>query len=44
MDHINRLNRTIEYIEANLDKNIHLELLEADISDSKQVDTLFFQI
>jgi AraC-like DNA-binding protein len=35
MDHINRLNRTIEYIEANLDKNIHLELLAGKFALSK---------
>ena len=35
MDHIDRLNRTIEYIEANLDKNIHLELLASKFALSK---------
>ena len=35
MDHIDRLNRTIEYIEANLDKNIHLELLANKFAFSK---------
>jgi AraC family transcriptional regulator len=35
MDHIDRLNRTIEYIEANLDKNIHLELLAGKFALSK---------
>ena len=35
MDHIDRLNRTIEYIEANLDKDIHLELLASKFALSK---------
>ena len=35
MDHIDRLNQTIEYIEANLDKNIHLELLAGKFAVSK---------
>lgn len=35
MDHINRLNNTIEYIEANLEKNIHLELLASKFALSK---------
>jgi len=35
MDHIERLNRTIEYIEANLDKDIHLELLASKFALSK---------
>jgi AraC-like DNA-binding protein/predicted transcriptional regulator YdeE len=35
LDHIDRLNRTIEYIEANLDKNIHLELLARKFALSK---------
>jgi len=35
MDHIDRLNKTIEYIEANLDKTIHLELLAGSFSLSK---------
>ena len=35
MDHIDRLNNTIEYIEANLDKNIHLELLASEFALSK---------
>lgn len=35
MDHIDRLNNTIEYIEANLDKNIHLELLASKFALSK---------
>lgn len=35
MDHIDRLNRTLEYIEANLDKNIHLELLASRFALSK---------
>ena len=35
MDHIERLNRTIDYIEANLDKVIHLELLAKKFALSK---------
>ena len=35
MDHIDRLNNTIEYIEANLDKNIHLEFLSSKFALSK---------
>jgi len=35
MDHIERLNRTIEYIEANLDKDIHLEFLARKFALSK---------
>ena len=35
MDHIDRLNNTIEYIEANLDKKIHLELLASKFALSK---------
>lgn len=35
MDHIDRLNNTIEYIEANLEKNIHLELLASKFALSK---------
>ena len=35
MDHIDRLNNTIEYIEANLDKNIHLEFLASKFALSK---------
>jgi effector-binding domain-containing protein len=35
LDHIERLNNTIEYIEANLDKNIHLELLASKFALSK---------
>jgi AraC-like DNA-binding protein/predicted transcriptional regulator YdeE len=35
LDHIDRLNNTIEYIEANLDKNIHLELLASKFALSK---------
>jgi AraC-like DNA-binding protein/predicted transcriptional regulator YdeE len=35
LDHIDRLNRTIEYIEANLDKDIHLELLASKFALSK---------
>ena len=35
MDHIDRLNNTIEYIEANLDKNIHLEFLAGKFALSK---------
>jgi AraC-like DNA-binding protein/predicted transcriptional regulator YdeE len=35
LDHIDRLNNTIEYIEANLDKNIHLELLACKFALSK---------
>jgi len=35
LDHIDRLNRTIEYIEANLDKDIHLALLARKFALSK---------
>jgi len=35
LDHIDRLNNTIEYIEANLDKNIHLEFLASKFALSK---------
>ena len=35
MDHIDRLNYTIEYIEANLDKDIHLEFLASKFALSK---------
>ena len=35
MDHIDRLNNTIEYIETNLDKNIHLEFLASKFALSK---------
>ena len=35
LDHIDRLNRTIEYIEANLDKDIHLALLASKFALSK---------
>ena len=35
MDHIDRLNNTIEYIEANLDKSICLELLASKFALSK---------
>jgi len=35
MDHIQRLNQTIDYIEANLDKVIHLDLLAKKFALSK---------
>ena len=35
MDHIERLNRTIDYIEANLDKEMHLDLLANRFALSK---------
>ena len=35
LNHIDRLNRTIDYIEANLDKDIHLELLASKFALSK---------
>jgi len=35
LDHIDRLNYTIEYIEANLDKDIHLEFLASKFALSK---------
>lgn len=35
MNHIDRFNRTIEYIEANLEKDIHLEFLASKFALSK---------
>ena len=35
LDHIDRVNESLEYIEANLDKNIHLELLAGKFALSK---------
>jgi AraC family transcriptional regulator len=35
MDHISRLNKTLEYIEENLDKDIHLDLIAKKFALSK---------